>query len=166
MRATVERSISQVAGFAVTESHGEKRTITENNTLILHDVSLLATCDHMPESAIAQCGFCNLQQSCDAYETPKEEPCTHYRSSKDSDCADCEEYNPFAAHALRELALLQVGQLICWLPKSRMALVLRAAQTQEDAYQLERCMLIPPSTHLPDFWKNQRALLRCDIAIL
>lgn len=165
-RATVERCISQVAGFAINDFHGDKRTITRNNTLALHDVRLLKLCDHMPNSPVTECAFCDLRQSCKAYETPKEEPCCHYRSSKGLDCAECEESNPFAAHALRELALLEAGQFVCLLPKSQMALVLRAAQSPEDAYMIEKCLLIPPSTHLPDFWNKQRALPRCDIAIV
>jgi hypothetical protein len=170
-RLTVERSISQVSRDPTYGFQGEARSVSGSNALILQDVSIFSPCSHVLSEPVAQCGFCCLRRSFGSQTVLVEEPCNHSTSSQD--CEECRLHNPLAAHAVRELALLQSGQLICLLLKSHMALVVRQTQSRLlgdiDSYVLEHCLLVPlqyDAISAADVWDAQLALSRCDIALV
>jgi len=170
-RITVKRSISQVSRDPIHGFHGEARSISGSRALILHEVLLFSPCNHSPSEPVAQCGFCCLRLSCSTQTMPSEEPCDH--STSNEDCEDCGLNNPLSAHALRELAFFDAGQLICLLPKSHMALVLRRAQSQlpckTESYMLEHCLLVSlqhAAISAAGYWDAQLALPRCDIVLV
>jgi hypothetical protein len=168
---TVKRSISQVSRDPTYGYQGEARSVSGSNALVLQDVSIFSPCSHVLSEPVAQCGFCCLRRSFSTQTVLVEEPCDH--STSDQDCEECRLHNPFAAHAIRELALLEAGQLICLLPKSEMALVVRPTQASlpEDSgrYLLEHCLLVPPQEYVisaASYLDAQLALPRCDIVLV
>jgi hypothetical protein len=169
---TVKRSISQVSREPIFGFQGEARSICESNALILQDVSLFSPCDHIPSELVAQCGFCCLRQSFSPQTMLAGEPCDHWETSN-QDCQECRLHNPFAGHAVRELALLEAGKLICLLRKSELALVVRPTQSplpeNTRTYLLEHCLLVPPQNFVisaASYLDAQLALPRCDIVIV
>ncbi|KAM0705727.1 hypothetical protein Q7P35_007087 [Cladosporium inversicolor] len=168
---TVKRSISQVSRDPIHEFYGEARSVSSSNALMLHDVSLFSPCNHLPSESFARCGFCCLRRSFSTQTTVVEEPCNH--STSNEDCEECGLNNPLAAHAIRELAPLKDGQIICLLPKSHMALVLRPTLSDSlgdtGSYSLEHCLLVPLQDSVisvANYWDAQLALPRCDIAVV
>ena len=170
-RITVKRSISQVSRDQTFQFHGEARSISGSNALILHDVVLFSPCDHMSSELVARCGFCCLRQSCSTQAMLAEEPCD--RSTSNEDCEECGLLNPFSAHVVRELESLGAGQLICLLPKSHLVLIVRPTRSRmldtAEGYQLELCLLFPPQhSGFPavKYLEVQLALRRCEIALV
>jgi hypothetical protein len=168
---TVKRSISQVSRDPTYGFQGEARSVSGSNALVLQDVSILSPCSHMSEEPVAQCDFCCLRRSFSTQIVLVEEPCDH--STLNQDCEECRLHNPLAAHAIRELALLEADQLICLLPKSEMALVVRPTQASlpenSGSYLLEHCLLIPPQEYVISaaiYLDAQLALPRCDIVLV
>lgn len=168
---TVKRSISQVSRDPIHKFHGEGRSIYGSRALMLHEVSLFSPCSHVPSHSIAECVYCCLRRSFGTETMLAEEPCNH--STSKEDCEECEIGNPLATHAIRELAVLKAGQLICFLPKSHMALVVRPTrsplQGNTESYMLEHCLLVPlqySAISVADYWDAQLALPRCDIALV
>jgi hypothetical protein len=168
---TVQRSISQTSRDPTYGFHGEARSIFGSNALVLQDVSIFSPCSHMSREPVAQCGFCCLRRSFGSQTVLVEEPCDH--STSNQDCEGCRLNNPMAAHAIRELALLKSEQLICLLPKSEMALVVRLTQASSSeksgSYLLEHCLLVPPQEYVIStaiYLDAQLALPRCDIVLV
>ena len=172
-RVTVKRSISQVSRDPTSHFQGEARRVSQSGGLILHGVSLFSSCSHTPSEAITRCGFCCLRQSCSVQTTVGEDPCSHF-GTPNGDCKECELHNPLAAHTIRELASFGAGRIICLLPKSHMALVLRPARPESrssrtESYVMEHCLLVPlrfPDMSVPEFWDARLALPRCEIALI
>ena len=169
-RITVKRSISQVSRDPIHKFHGEARSVS-SRSLILHEVSLFSPCSHIVSEPVAQCGFCCVRQSYGMQPTIVEEPCDH--STSNEDCEDCRLRNPLAAHAIRELASLGAGQLVCLLPKSHIALVVRPTHSgllgNIKSYLLEHCLLVPPqysAISVAGHLDAQLALPRCEIALV
>lgn len=169
---TVKRSISQVSRDPIHGFQGEARSISGSNALILQDVSLFSPCDHIQSELVAQCGFCCLRQSFKPQTMLAGEPCDHW-STSNQDCEECRLHNPLAGHAIRELALLKPGQLICLLRKSELALVVRPTQLalpeNTKTYSLEHCSLVPPQNYIisaTSYLDAQLALPRCDIVLV
>jgi hypothetical protein len=172
-QATVERSVTNIAGSEINDHYGDARSISSNKALILHNVMHLSVCDHLPANPAAHCAVCSIRKL-SGVNTPQDDgPCSHPRLYPDVDCEECSPGNTLVAHSLAYLASLRDGQFICLLPNVQMALVLWPTEARTpcnmEGYMIEDFLLIPsdhPATYHSAIWQTLQDLTRCEVAIV